>query len=214
MGKRLKIGVDVDGVLADFTGHARKLCQRMFNGRPADALVQTGWGFDSLGISPEQEDEMWRTIDATRDWWLYLAPLDETHLITPLVKQHEVIFITNRKQGTGLPVEVQTAEWLTRVFNLFHPTVLLSSKKGPLAKALGLDYFIDDRDKNVIEVADAIGPQKVVMNRWPWQPEFQKFHPYWVHNFNEFAEPLLDKASPLAFGVMNTNLESIERCVA
>lgn len=158
-------------------------------------------------MTAAEEDEMWRAIDATKDWWMNLAPLANTHLIKPLTEQHEVIFITNRKQGSGLPVEVQSAEWLCRNFNLYHPPVLLSNKKGPLAKALGLDYFIDDRDKNIIEVSEAIGPEKCIINRWPWNAEFQKFHPYWVLNFNEFAYPLLESLpEPIAQYAVNFEL--------
>jgi uncharacterized HAD superfamily protein len=191
--KRLRIGVDIDGVLADFTGLARKLCRHMFNGEPAKDRIQTGWGFDSLGITKEQENQMWRRIDETYNWWQGLDPLPNTDLLSSLYTRHQVIFITNRKNGTGWPVELQSAEWLDRHYDIRYPSVLLSDKKGPLAKALELDYFIDDRDKNVREVAAAIGDDKTIMCRWPWQPEFQKFHPNWVLNFNVFAADLLQR---------------------
>jgi len=58
MGKRLNIGLDVDGVISAFVPAARKLCKQLFNGRPDDALVQTSWAFDSLGITPEEENKL------------------------------------------------------------------------------------------------------------------------------------------------------------
>lgn len=202
--KRLTIGVDVDGVLGNFTGAARHICRKLFNGRPAEDAVQTDWGFDSLGMTKDEEDQMYRFIDTQYDWWLELPVLANTDLLRSVCDEHKVIFITNRKSGLGLPVEEQTKAWLYWNYHILHPTVLVSNDKGPLCKALGLDYFIDDRDKNVREVSEAIGQQKVIMNRWPWQPEFQKFHPYWVHNFNEFAFPLLQQDAEINYG----------RCVA
>lgn len=152
MSKRLNIGVDVDGVLADFTGAARKLLKNLFNGRPADDLVQTGWDFGSLGITFEEERKLWKTIDATPNWWLNLKPLSITDRITSLCEKHRVIFITNRKDGAGWPIEDQTRMWLKRTYGLVNTNIIISDNKGPVALGLKLDYFIDDRPKNVDEV--------------------------------------------------------------
>lgn len=135
-----------------FTKLARNLLKSMFDGKPDDSLIQTGWGFDSIGVTPEQEKLMWKKIDSIPNWWLEMETMPETNLLKPLCDKHRVIFITNRKDGTGIPVEKQSAEWLVRNFGIFHPAVLLSNEKGPLAKGLKLDAYIDDRDKNTWEV--------------------------------------------------------------
>lgn len=152
MGKRLNIGLDVDGVISAFVPAARKLCKQLFNGRPDDALVQTSWAFDSLGITPEEENKLWRRIDAIPNWWLDHKPMENTDLLPQLCEKHRVIFITNRKDGTGWPIEDQTKVWLKRNFGLNNTNVIISDKKGPVAAGLKLDYFIDDRPKNCIEV--------------------------------------------------------------
>jgi len=187
----LNVGVDIDGVLGNFTKAARKLCQELFDGRPKDSLIQTTWAFSSLGITAEEENQMWRKIDSIPNWWLGHEVLPNTDLLYSLCNKHRVIFITNRKDGTGRPVDKQSAMWLTEKFHLFHPTVLISADKGPLTKALKLDAYIDDRDKNINEVAASIGVDKTVMCRWPWEPEFQKYYPNYVLSFNEFAKRLL-----------------------
>jgi len=153
MTKRLNIGVDVDGVLAAFTEGARNLCKYMFNGKPDDSLIQTGWGFDSLGLTKDEENLMWRAIDKTENWWMTLRRNPDTQLLKALTQEHRVVFITNRKDGeVGWPIEEQTQEWLRREFGIFSPNVIISDKKGPVALGLKLNYFIDDRDKNVTEV--------------------------------------------------------------
>ena len=154
MGKRLNIGLDVDGVISGFVPAARKLCKQLFNGRPNDALVQTSWAFDSLGITPEEENKLWRKIDTIPNWWLDHKPMENTDLLPQLCEKHRVIFITNRKDGTGWPIEDQTKVWLKRNFGLNNTNVIISDKKGPVALGLKLDWFLDDRPRNVLEVIE------------------------------------------------------------
>jgi len=187
------IGVDIDGVLADFTGTARKLCKNLFNGRPDDSSIQTGWGFDSLGISKDEENLMWKAIDSIPNWWMTLEKLPQTYMLEQLIGEgHRVIFITNRKDGAGVPVDLQSAIWLKEKHRLRHANVVLSDDKGPVAKGLKLDYYIDDRDKNVLEVLQAAPNCKTFMCRWPWKPSFQDGFPRTVDNFNEFAKIVLE----------------------
>ncbi len=190
----IKIGVDIDGVLADFTVAARDVCKKLFNGRPDDSLVQTGWGFDSLGMSSEEENLMWKAIDKSEDWWMNLKKLPDTYMLEQLMDtgKYRIVFITNRKDGTGNPVDYQSSEWLSEKFNLRHANVILSDDKGPVVKGLKLDYYIDDRDKNVLEVLQAAPNCKTYMCKWPWKPSFQSGFPNTVNNFNEFAKILLE----------------------
>lgn len=152
MFKRFNIGIDVDGVLCNFLKGARETWKPLLGGRPDDSLTQTGWDFDGLGISKEEKTLLWKTIDATPDWWRALEVLPETDFLPVLTMEHRCIFITNRKDGEGDPIEVQTQKWLIQNFNIENPVVIISDKKGPIADGLKLDFFIDDRPKNVEEV--------------------------------------------------------------
>lgn len=92
-------------------------------------------------------------IKSIPNFWDSLRPVrgvDQFSLL-PL-EQHKLFFITARMPTVGAPVEAQTARWIRRHLSIEFPTVLVTSDKGPLAKALQLDYFIDDRDKNIREV--------------------------------------------------------------
>lgn len=155
MAKRFTIGVDIDGVLSNFTLAARNLCKEMFNGKPADHLVQTGWGFDSLGLTNEEEKAMWERIDSIPNWWMNHEKMPGTSRLKTMCDNHRVVFITNRKDGTGWPIEQQSAEWLKQNFWLYNPTVVISGNKGDVANGLELDFFIDDRGKNYTEVCEA-----------------------------------------------------------
>jgi uncharacterized HAD superfamily protein len=220
MAKRLKIGVDVDGVLADFTGGARQILKDHL-GIDTTGRTQTGWGFDSIGVDKATERKLWDYIDDYKDWWYNcLQPLPNCNLITTLCEKHQVIFITNRKHATeasgSMPVNEQTAFWLRQWFNIPNPTVLLSDNKGPLCAALGLDLFIDDRDKNLTEVIAAIGEDKVVGLEASYTPkELRQSHPKWVLNFNEFAITYLDRIEPkyAAYAIGRNDFTLNGRCI-
>ena len=185
--KRFTIGIDVDGVLCNFCYGARELCKQLFDGRPDDSLVQTGWSFESLGITHDEESQMWDVIDQTPNWWMGLTKLPDTGSLVQLCEEHRVIFITNRKDGSGLPVDRQTFHWLLKHYrNIPSPTVVLSTRKGSIAKGLNLDYFIDDRIKNVQEVVDALPSCKTFIQDGTYNKEYKRAPR--VQNFNEFAQ--------------------------
>ncbi len=188
----LKVGVDIDGVLANFTASARTLCKELFNGRPDDSLIQTTWAFESLGITKEEESLLWRKIDSIPNWWMTLKPEMDAWLINNLChdSNYRVVFITNRKNGTGLGVDIQSAYWLEDNFELSHANVVISDDKGPVAKGLGLDYYIDDRPKNVSEVAAAAPNCKTFLKKATYSTTFD--YPNRISSFNEFAKIILE----------------------
>jgi uncharacterized HAD superfamily protein len=162
MATRLKIGVDIDGVIADFTGGARRFFKEKFGG-PSDSVVQTGWGFDSLSTSEFQmpadhEAVLWEHVDATPNWWCSLEPEKGTSSLAEVAANHDVYFITNRKSkhyDNGMSVRQQTQYWLRSNFGIEFPTLIMIKDKGPIVRDLQLDYFIDDRDSNLESIINA-----------------------------------------------------------
>jgi uncharacterized HAD superfamily protein len=206
---RLKIGVDIDGVLANFVGQARADLQTILgDGRPADDLIQTSWNFTSLGITKQEENQLWRYIDEFRNWWLQLERMPNTNYLRHLCDNARVIFITNRKDGNknwgSLPIEDQSRKWLERRFHIPHPTVLISDNKGPLVAGLGLDYFIDDRPKNVEEVVAASPATVTYLLDATYNKECQVQR---VATFDDFARMVL----PLEV-INQPNYGTLERC--
>lgn len=190
----LNIGVDIDGVLSDFLKSARLVLNQLF-GKPDHKMIQTGWGFNTLGIDGEEEKAFWNHIDTIPNWWLTHEPMPGTSLLKPLCDKHRVYFITNRKDGAGMPVDKQSAEWLVRNFHLYLPSVLLSDSKGPVAKGLKLNAFIDDRPKNVLEVAtQGPGLCDVVMYDATYNQD--TIYANRVKTFDEFALRYLEEKKP------------------
>lgn len=152
-----KIGIDCDGVIADFNkSFIPKVIEvtgeDKFPPRPFDIVT---WNYpESYSYTPEQTSAVWEVIKNDPTFWLNLDPYEETqicleHLASLVEEGHEIYFVTNRP---GVMAKLQTEDWLNNNgFNDF-PTVLISAQKGEMAHALELDWYIDDKTGNIIDV--------------------------------------------------------------
>jgi hypothetical protein len=172
----LRIGFDMDGVLADFSGAFREHAFRLFGPSMLEADKSEGGDQRKSVGDPEEEeerqakaeveaqresrrreDEVWEAIESTPNFWTTLKPIDERAVprIHELMLRHgwEVFFITQRPFTAGETVQRQTQRWLVaQGFDL--PSVLvLHGSRGTAAAALRLDYHVDDRPQNCIDVS-------------------------------------------------------------
>lgn len=168
-----RIGVDVDGVLADFNAafipHMAKIAGR--NLFPEGYQPHT-WNYpESMGYTGKEVDAAWTDIKQSADFWQNLLPYYSEHIPLVLealrVRQHygdEVYFITAR---LGIKPKLQTETWLNRM-GFPRPTVLISADKGGCAKALDLNYYVDDRHTNCDAVDDAQPDCETFLVDRPW----------------------------------------------
>ncbi len=154
----MKIGFDVDGVLANFNQAYVDLFIELFEKdlfEPGDANDPPTWHYPQhRGYSDEEVAAVWKVIANDPTFWTCLEELDgaealRRHLVR-LVLEHDVYFITSRP---GNDAKWQTELWLTTKMNIVGPTVLISGKKGLSCAALSLDAYIDDNLDNVLAVA-------------------------------------------------------------
>lgn len=160
----LRIGFDLDGVLADFAAAYRAIDERLHGSastptRPGDPEeeAKTDAGAGRQRVSPRRRnDVVWRTIASTPDFWMTLEPIDPKGVarIHEMMLRHawEVFFITQRPSTAGDTVQRQSQRWLAEQgFDL--PSVLVvPGSRGAAAAALSLDYHVDDSPKNCIDV--------------------------------------------------------------
>jgi len=170
----------MDGVLADFATAFREYGVRVCG--PAEPPPGKALGHRRLpGDQPEteearqtaaerdardrieharelrrREDKIWQAIESTPNFWMTLKPIEEGLVarIHAMMLRHrwEVFFITQRPSTEGETVQRQTQHWLVEQgFDL--PSVLvLSGSRGAAAKAIRLDYHVDDTSQNCFDV--------------------------------------------------------------
>ena len=166
----LRLGVDLDGTLADLSSAYHACEQRMFGSTSADAVEppaeaeaeprdETDVADDRLKRARQRslrQEHVWRTIKQTPDFWLGLQPIEDGIIArlydTAVRGGWEVFFITQRPATAGLTVQMQSQRWLIEHGFPTPSVVTLSGSRGKAASALELDYLIDDTPKNCVDV--------------------------------------------------------------
>jgi hypothetical protein len=172
MREKLRIGFDLDGVLANFTVAFTTLAHKLFNTPvyPDCRCVD----LYSSGLSSGEYERLWEYVNSHPEFWRHLPPLvtpQEAERIRELAGRADVWFLTTRPDPSRGPVTAATADWLCAHIwriqddprQVEERLVVLKSVGGkPLAIAqLGLYLHIDDHP-------DLIGEPQVMTLRYPY----------------------------------------------
>jgi hypothetical protein len=169
---RLRVGVDIDGVLANFVQAYREVCQDItLRELPTEA---SDWGMTNWNLSKEDHSLAWRTLSGVNNFHTTVLPYDETSVVGEICQKCRVFFITTRTATKGLPVEVQTALWLSLYVGVAFPTVLVVENKGEIANALGLDAMIDDKPENLASVGEHSKKTQLYLRDQPWNQDAEQ----------------------------------------
>lgn len=179
----MRIGFDVDGVLADFNRGFATLLSRTSGRRLATAdFVPSVWDWpEHLGYTKDEVDWAWREVERG-GFWLKLEPTRHLDAVQMLWDHgDDVYFITDRR---GVGAKRETEQWLVRHLALAYPTVLISSMKGALCSALNLDVYVDDRLGNVADVRQRAPLTRVYLLDAPYN-QSQVYDQYRVKGLRE-----------------------------
>ena len=162
----LRLGIDVDGVVADFRSAFRALAERELGIAPRDA---------ESDLTKADIEQLWRAVAGKPNWWLDVPAYepDQIGRLYSRVRQSrwEVFFMTSRPPSAGDSVQLQTQVWLER-YGFFLPSVLTAptGARGELARSLRLDLALDDRIVNCLEIISASNSKAVMVLRNPAEP--------------------------------------------
>ena len=179
----MKIGFDLDGVLANFTDSFAAILTRhsgvTFPQEGPDWPQVWHWEYEELvkaGLSQDTIRDIvqaaWEEVNDPRtQFWATLAPLSDVRLgfVQKCIEDgHEVYFITSRP---GLTAKEQTEKWGQVHFE--QPiNVIVSSEKGKWCKTLGLDVYVDDRGENIIDVEHTSPLTRAYLLNRPYNSHF------------------------------------------
>lgn len=165
-----KLGIDIDGCLANFSLAYGELLikvsgqDRLPPGWKTDPNFPSTWYWErAAGYSPAVEKEVWdKHIIKNPAFWEDLdcyewAPETVRQLNRLSKKGNDVYFITQRM---GDRAKLQTEKWLYEL-GMDYPTVCLvasHTEKVPIIRALGIGFFVDDKAETIVDVSQLVKP--------------------------------------------------------
>jgi hypothetical protein len=184
----LRLGVDLDGTLADLSGAYADTARRLFGGEavtdapppespdPADAPEAAAAPSDAERLrdarqSSARRSAIWRAMLDVPDFWTTLAPI-EPGIIAQLsdlsrARGWEVFFVTQRPKSAGSPVQRQSQEWLAAQGFVAPSVLTLRGGRGMVARVLELDVLVDDLAKNCVDVVADSECRPLLVSRSP-----------------------------------------------
>jgi len=166
----LRLGFDIDGVLANFRSAFRDAAVRIVHGdvEEFDAVESPP---SESPLAPNDVKRVWDHIAKTPNWWMEIDAYepDQIARLYSLTRAAgwEVFFLTKRPPSAGDSVQFQTQWWIER-FGFYLPSVLtVPGSRGDIANALRLDLLVDDQLINCVEVVCASPTKAILMQRTP-----------------------------------------------
>jgi deoxypyrimidine-specific 5' nucleotidase type C protein (NT5C) len=185
------IGLDVDGVVADFLGPFLRFIERRIGCAPIapETIIDLSYK-DHPIITEAVLEQCLAALADEPDFFDRLVPLlepSEWRALDTLSRNGRLVFITHRQASEGRDVQRLTCAWLLR-HGVSNPVVHCTADyKSKIVENLGVEIFVDDRPENCLDVAEKTRAA-VFMPRRCYNAFFN--HPK-VKTFGRFGE-LLD----------------------
>jgi uncharacterized HAD superfamily protein len=157
----LRLGIDIDGVLADFRTAFRDTARDCLHREvPLDASD------DKTPLGHTDIERVWNHIARSPNWWMSVRAYEPAQIAKLYALSRsarwEVCFLTKRPASAGDAVQFQTQWWLEQQGFYLPAVMTVPGSRGELANALRLDLAIDDQFVNCAEILGA-GPTKALL---------------------------------------------------
>jgi hypothetical protein len=182
------VGLDIDGVLADFVPPFLRILAERAGSGPIDPESITDPSFTTPPfLSADILSRCVAEVSSDALFWEELAPLptpEQWCAFNRLSRKKRLIFITHRYVSDRCDTERVTREWL-RKHGISDPVVYFTqTHKSELIARLNVELFVDDRHENCRHAAEHT--QAVVM--MPHRPYNGSFDHPKVQRIRELAE--------------------------
>ena len=179
----LRIGFDLDGVLADMNGAIAREATKLFGAAPARPAERSRAAAPLTEATPEdaadhaplhdelhlidraqrfrpggrQRRQLWRRVRSIDNFWESLDEI-EPGSVQRLAHQAEnrrweIIFLTRRPATAGRTAQVQSQRWLEKKGFRLPSVYVVTGSRGLIAASLMLDIVVDDTPENCMDVA-------------------------------------------------------------
>jgi hypothetical protein len=172
----LRIGCDLDGVLADMEAALIREAEHLFGERPRrndrrplshDAssmadLVPSDVADNAplrheLLLSDRERRTLWRHVRSIDGFWESLQET-EPGIVKKLAtlaidRRWEIIFLTRRPTTSGDTAQLQSQRWLVENGFPLPSVYVVTASRGLIAAGLTLDIVVDDTPENCVDVA-------------------------------------------------------------
>ena len=109
-----------------------------------------------LQMTARQERRLWRHVETIENFWETLTETEPGAVARlaaiAMERKWEVLFLTKRPSSAGATAQVQTQHWLEAKGFALPSVYVVQGSRGRIAAALGLDFVIDDRPENCLDI--------------------------------------------------------------
>jgi hypothetical protein len=191
----MMVGLDIDGVLADFVTPFFSYVERTLGNGPIDPQSITDLSFKQ---HPHlSEEALWKCLEEVScdaAFWGGLRPLispQDWRELDRLSRQGRLVFVTHRWERRTYSIHDVTCEWLT-MHGVGNPVVHFTQEyKSGLVRQLGIELFMDDRHENCSDIAEKT-TATVLMPSRAYNQSFSHPRVKRVCSFGELFEHLTD----------------------
>lgn len=152
------LGLDIDGVVADFLSPFLSLVEKRTGNGPIPAETITDFNFKDHPILSEKiVEECMVKVSYDPEFWQGLSPLlspMEWRELDKLSRRNRLVFITHRYERETYDINEVTCNWL-KSHGIGKPVVHFTQEsKAGLVERLRVGLFVDDRHENCQQVAE------------------------------------------------------------
>ena len=158
----MKIGVDIDGVIADFVGSFLPLLNKYCECKLEDIINYDFEKNININITQEENKKLWKEIEKNRIFKELKLIKGCQAALKKISKGNTIIQISSRKKK----VHIDTVKWLRKNKIPFAKLELVDNIKSKVSKMIGCDIILEDN----LEVARMLGAKGklVLLFVYPW----------------------------------------------